>query len=218
MADTFYDRKELSALSDQKLLELLFDCCRISEAESLAADIIARHGDLASAACSDVSSDDNVLALLRLIPALSRSSTGAAPRKASLSDPEKAFSYFRKRLAGAQYERFTAAAADEKLVCSAAMPCISGTRSSVIVSCRQVVSFALSSGCDILFIAHSHPVGGPSPSQDDIDLTASLISILRPLGIILADHIIIAENSAFSMRRSCGKNLFGDDAPEGYRL
>ncbi len=218
MADILHNGKELSALSDKELLELLFDCCRIHDSESLAADMIARHGDLASVACSEVSADDNVLALLRLIPDLSRTKAGSAPRKASLSDPEKAFAYFLKRLAGTQQERFTAAAANENMVCTAAMPCISGTQSSVIVSCRQVVSFALSSGCDILFIAHSHPVGGSSPSQDDIDLTTSLISTLRPLGIILADHIIIAENSAFSMRRSYGKELFGDDAPAGYRV
>ena len=213
-----FSLNELSALPDQELLTLLLECCRISEAERLSADIIARHGTLASAATDEVLAPDSVTSLLRLIPALSRNSSGAAPKKASLSDTSRVSSFFRKHLSGADSEQFIAAAADNSLNCSAVMPAVKGSPSSVILSCRKIAGFAIASGCDIIFIAHSHPNGTAAPSEEDIDATRSVVSALKPIGIQLADHIIIGREDSVSLRKLYGDELFQTPPPNGYRL
>lgn len=66
--------------------------------------------------------------------------------------------------------------------------------------------------CDASFvvIAHNHPDGDPTPSGADTDTTFNISVTLRKIGVELIDHVIIGENSHYSMRnQSQYANLFG---------
>lgn len=51
-----------------------------------------------------------------------------------------------------------------------------------------------------IVLAHNHPSGDVSPSQDDIDLTRRLIKAGEIMGIDILDHIIIASADFMSLK------------------
>ena len=50
-----------------------------------------------------------------------------------------------------------------------------------------------------LIVAHNHPSGDPSPSADDVALTARLQVAAEALGIRLLDHLVIGDGSFVSL-------------------
>jgi DNA repair protein RadC len=75
-----------------------------------------------------------------------------------------------------------------------------GSRHSVCMPIRDIVSDALSFLSHAVVIAHNHPSGCPTPSRDDIKETRQLARALLPLGIALEDHMIVAGDQYFSFR------------------
>jgi len=51
---------------------------------------------------------------------------------------------------------------------------------------------------------HNHPSGDPTPSADDLALTARLVSAGAVLGIDVLDHIVIGDGRARSNPRCAG--------------
>lgn len=70
--------------------------------------------------------------------------------------------------------------------------------SSVLLSPRSIMDIALRYKAVNLIIAHNHPSGIVYPSDSDIALTIELKHMLRGIDIELVDHIIIAEDKAYS--------------------
>jgi len=54
-----------------------------------------------------------------------------------------------------------------------------------------------------ILVAHNHPNGNTSPSEEDITLTKTLEFTADILGVTLYDHIIVNEKSYFSFRKEC---------------
>ncbi|MFA5859563.1 MAG: JAB domain-containing protein [Elusimicrobiota bacterium] len=44
-----------------------------------------------------------------------------------------------------------------------------------------------------IIIVHNHPSGDPTPSEDDIRVTAKLANSCKNVGINLIDHIVIGD-------------------------
>lgn len=65
---------------------------------------------------------------------------------------------------------------------------------------RQIVSDALAFGASGLVIGHNHPRGSSTPSRADIDATRLLARTLRPLDIVVLDHLVIAQDGIASFR------------------
>lgn len=70
--------------------------------------------------------------------------------------------------------------------------------SSVLLSPRSIMDIALRYKAVNLIIAHNHPSGIVYPSDSDIALTIELKHMLKSIDIDLVDHIIIAEDKAYS--------------------
>ena len=70
------------------------------------------------------------------------------------------------------------------------------------VSVRQVVDVALRSGASGVVLAHNHPSGVALPSRADQFMTRQVADALRPLGIRLLDHIVVADGDYVSMADS----------------
>lgn len=76
-----------------------------------------------------------------------------------------------------------------------------GTLAAAPVSVRALFSRALINHAAGIIIAHNHPSGDPSPSEEDISTTDRIKSAGELLEIRLMDHIIIGSNDIYSMKK-----------------
>jgi DNA repair protein RadC len=59
---------------------------------------------------------------------------------------------------------------------------------------RDVITYALDSNASYVVLAHNHPSGECTPSQEDILLTKRLDEAMELMGIKLLEHIVIAKD------------------------
>ena len=75
-----------------------------------------------------------------------------------------------------------------------------GTVNQCVVYPREVAFRALRHNAASLILAHNHPGGGKSPSEEDWSITQRLIQLGKLLDIPLLDHIIITDEKTISLR------------------
>ena len=75
-----------------------------------------------------------------------------------------------------------------------------GGLSSAPVHPREVFAPAIRRGAAAVVVAHNHPSGDPTPSEQDIEVTKRLISASEIIGIKLLDHVIIGNGVYTSMK------------------
>ena len=68
------------------------------------------------------------------------------------------------------------------------------------IAARKVVKAALDSTATSVVLAHNHPSGLALPSQEDRQTTMVLKAALDAVGVVLADHIIVADDDFVSIR------------------
>lgn len=75
-----------------------------------------------------------------------------------------------------------------------------GDEFSTSLETRKIVSNIMDSGSSFAVIAHNHPIGSNLPSGSDIDSTRAISVLLRNMGYLLADHVIVdSDGVAYSM-------------------
>ena len=72
-----------------------------------------------------------------------------------------------------------------------------GPLDSTVVHPREVFREAASASAIVLF--HNHPSGDPTPSPEDMALTARLIHAGEIMGIDVVDHMILADDRYLSL-------------------
>ncbi|HOA15188.1 MAG TPA: DNA repair protein RadC [Bacillota bacterium] len=77
-----------------------------------------------------------------------------------------------------------------------------GTLNSSLVHPREVFREAISMNSAAVIIAHNHPSGDPTPSEEDITVTARLNEAGKLIGIELLDHLVIGGDSYVSFRET----------------
>lgn len=78
--------------------------------------------------------------------------------------------------------------------------CISsGSLSEVSAYPRLVMETALNYNAHSILLCHNHPGGTCAPSQEDITSTLQLKRLMDGVGIIILDHIIVANDQTYSM-------------------
>lgn len=65
---------------------------------------------------------------------------------------------------------------------------------------REVFSPAIRKGAAAVIVAHNHPSGDPTPSDDDIFATKRLLDASKIVGIRLIDHVIIGHRKYISLK------------------
>jgi DNA repair protein RadC len=75
-----------------------------------------------------------------------------------------------------------------------------GVLSSSPVHPREVFKEAIKMSSAGIVLAHNHPSGDPTPSQDDILLTNRLRNAGEILGIPVIDHIVFGDNRYISLK------------------
>ncbi|MBD5131913.1 MAG: JAB domain-containing protein [Clostridiales bacterium] len=73
-----------------------------------------------------------------------------------------------------------------------------GTRITV-VDAKILFSAALLAHAEAIILCHNHPSAVVHPSPDDLRLTQRLVDGARLLDLTIADHIILTEDSYYSM-------------------
>ena len=74
-----------------------------------------------------------------------------------------------------------------------------GSVNSAGVPVRRVVETALGVNATTVILAHNHPSGLAIPSSEDIITTRRIAIALDAVGIVLADHIVVADDDFVSM-------------------
>ena len=75
-----------------------------------------------------------------------------------------------------------------------------GTIDETAIYVREVARRALEFGSASIILVHNHPSGLPEPSRQDIAITHQLIAALKPIGVTVHDHLIMAREGHHSMR------------------
>jgi len=68
-----------------------------------------------------------------------------------------------------------------------------GTLDSILVHPREVFKFAITANAASVVLAHNHPSGDPTPSEQDIKVTRDLIRAGQLLKIDVIDHVIMGK-------------------------
>ena len=79
-----------------------------------------------------------------------------------------------------------------------------GNLNSSIVHPREVFKTAILSNSASVIVAHNHPSGDTTPSDEDIAVTRRLKESGSILGIQLLDHIIVGEDGEYISLRKKG--------------
>ena len=83
-----------------------------------------------------------------------------------------------------------------------------GTRDGESVHIREVFREAIRWNARGIMVAHNHPTGDPTPSDDDLVLTRRLIEVSKVVGVDLLDHLILGDQQSHppfaSLRSSMG--------------
>ncbi len=97
-------------------------------------------------------------------------------------------------------EHFIAILLDAKQGILRVVPVHIGTLTMSLVGPREVFREAIREGASSLIVAHNHPSGDPTPSEEDLNMTATLREIGDLLQIPLDDHVILGERDCVSLK------------------
>ena len=77
-----------------------------------------------------------------------------------------------------------------------------GSVNGVGICFRELFRMAVRVNAKGLIIAHNHPGGDPTPSEEDIETTKRLQTSGLLIGVHVIDHIIIGRGISFSMLKN----------------
>ena len=75
-----------------------------------------------------------------------------------------------------------------------------GNVSSAVLRTAEVLRGAVREGCPSIIVVHNHPSGDPTPSSDDVQVTAQIVKAGRLLDIDVLDHVVIAQGGFVSLK------------------
>lgn len=197
------------AFPDYELLELfLFRSVPRRDVKKMAKDLIARFGSFAEVIAAPIERltevsgiGDSVAGDLKLIEAaVQRVTKRRLTERKSLSSWSQVLDYCRAAMAFADRESFRCLFLDKKNGLIADEVQGTGTVDHTPVYPREVMRRALELSATAIVLVHNHPSGDPTPSPADVKMTLDLISIGRPLGIAIHDHIIVGRTGHASLK------------------
>ncbi len=149
-----------------------------------------------------------VKAALALASKLSRQDKGVAYQ---IRHPIHAYQLLKEKMLDLKQEHFVTILLNTKAHVIQTETISIGTLSQTLVHPRDVFLSAIKHCACSIIVAHNHPSGDPTPSQDDLDITQQLIEAGKILNIPINDHIIIGRDSYHSLREH--SNLFSKNGP-----
>jgi len=116
----------------------------------------------------------------------------------TLSTPETVANYLHTRLRSLADEHVRGLYLNRRNVLLEDALLAVGTVDRARPAIRDIVARAMHSNASALIIGHNHPSGAAEASESDRMFTSDVIAALRPIGIALLDHVIIAGDTTYS--------------------
>jgi DNA repair protein RadC len=101
----------------------------------------------------------------------------------------------RRMLADRDRETFLVLCLDTRHRVNAAHVAAIGGIDFAPIEPRAVFTAALLAGAACVVLAHNHPSGDPTPSEEDLRITRRLVEAGRILGIPVIDHVIVGDGA-----------------------
>ncbi len=121
-------------------------------------------------------------------------------KPAAISKPEHVHRLVFPRLKDEKREHFVALYLTARNTVIAQETISVGSLSASLVHPREVFRPAILHAAAALILAHNHPSGDPTPSEEDVALTKRLREAGQLLGIEVLDHVVLASEGFASMR------------------
>lgn len=121
-----------------------------------------------------------------------------------INSPEDVVDLLRSLLEDCDREKLIAVFVSAKHVPTAINTISIGTLSSSDVHPREVFKAAILANAHAIILAHNHPSGDPSPSENDLKVTERLKAAGMIIGIQVIDHIIIGCSGAYKSMHEVG--------------
>ncbi len=116
-----------------------------------------------------------------------------------LDSPVAVFEYLREKIGKEKKECFVILALDTRNNLIEDLVSI-GTLNASLVHPREVFKKAILHNSSHVIVAHNHPSGNASPSEEDILTTQRLVEAGKILGIAVVDHIIVTSKDFTSLK------------------
>ena len=129
-----------------------------------------------------------------------RTLTQSAMARPQFQRPHDAAAYLLPRYGAHAIERFGALLLDARYRLIKTHLISSGTIDASTAMPREVFREATIAGATAIIVFHNHPSGDPAPSAEDVKLTARLAEAGDILGIVILDHLILADTRYASLR------------------
>ncbi len=193
----------VSSFTEVELLETaLFYVIRRGNTNVIAHDLLDTFGSLKGVLnaempdiCSVRGAGEKTAVYLTVLGELyNRINASVTKKEKRFTSIEQIGQFFIKKFAGVNKERVMLLALDNRNALVDCKVIHEGTVSSSDVSTRDVIKTALILNAARIVIAHNHPSGDASPSDDDIVLTRSLRRALGEVDIDLVEHILVADD------------------------
>ncbi len=114
--------------------------------------------------------------------------------------PDDAANVVMSELRDEQQEVFKALLLDTKNKLLRNLEITRGTLDSSLVHPRDVFKPAVALSAASIIVAHNHPSGDPTPSQEDIQVTSRLVEAGKIMGVEVLDHVVIGHNRWVSLK------------------
>ena len=113
--------------------------------------------------------------------------------------PRQLAGYLLPQYGAAQVEQFGVVMLDTKHRVIRIKLLSIGGLDTAIVQPREVFREATLASASAIVLFHNHPSGDPTPSDDDLALTARLVRAGDIMGIDVLDHLILCEQRYYSL-------------------
>ncbi len=137
-----------------------------------------------------------ISAIVPFVRVWTREAMTAQDRIGNSREAEK---YCLSLLAGRRTEGFYAIALNARCQILGVRKISDGSLSEVSAYPRMVMETALNYNAHSVLLTHNHPGGTCAPSPEDIASTKQLQQLLNGVGILVLDHIIVANENTYSM-------------------
>ncbi len=201
-------RRPVPAANDTLLLEKLLNLHGLDTESAVLADKLIRYaGSFAAATAASPALlrswriDDRAVEALAFARSTTRTSLKRKlETRQSLATGKEAIDYLHFELAHLQHEQFRVLYLNSRFRLIYDQVHSDGSVAEAPVFPREVVKTALEAGAVYLILAHNHPGGDPTPSRNDIDITRTISTAGRAMGITVVDHFVISAAGHVSMR------------------
>ena len=201
----------LESFADHEALELLlYYAIPRRDVNPIAHALMERYGSLAAVLPAPVEDlkqvagiGESAAILLKLpLQICGKAKMADVEQETVLSSVERVGAYLLDRFAGESNEVIYQLCLDRKGKLLACKRIGEGGVSDAEMNLRRMVENAVLTKASGVILAHNHPSGIALPSAEDIAATQKAKAAMDVIGVVLADHIIVADGDFVSLAQS----------------